>query len=479
MAPEEQQVAEEADRSVPEDRAGEVGVDSTGVQPDVGPGILGPEDGSAGTRADRPVEAGPYAAAAPSDTDLLDRVAKVSLVGVFVIMLVSVLYIAQAVFLPIIVAIVLNYVLAPVVRALTRVGIPKGVGAGIVLVFLSGLFVFALVQLSTPASFWIRNAAERADELEQKLSFVTAGYDRIKEMEQTVNEATSESADPDGGDRLLKVQAVAIDAATGGLATGSEAALAESDAEVADEGEAPAADAPPPPPPAGPVPQGYDVVGTILSTTGTALANLASIAILLYFLLASGNHFLRRWVGVMPDPERKRQVIELNHAVEEGVSSYLLAVCCINAALGACIGILLWLIGLPNPFFWGALAATVNFVPFVGLFLGVTLATMAALLQFDSLAYAMLVPAAYLACNLLEGNFITPMILGYRLNLHPAVLILALMLFGWLWGLVGAIIAIPLLAVAKIWCEHIEPLKPVAEMMSGTVAPPQFRPQDD
>jgi predicted PurR-regulated permease PerM len=124
------------------------------------------------------------------------------------------------------------------------------------------------------------------------------------------------------------------------------------------------------------------------------------------------------------------------------------------------------LLGLPNPLMWGAMVAVLNFVPYLGALTGIVCMTLGAVLSFDSLSYSLLFPACYLALATLEGNFITPFVMGRSLTLNPVLVLLSLTFWGWMWGIVGVILAVPILAAFKIFCSHIEPMEPLAEFLS-------------
>jgi predicted PurR-regulated permease PerM len=115
---------------------------------------------------------------------------------------------------------------------------------------------------------------------------------------------------------------------------------------------------------------------------------------------------------------------------------------------------------------WGVLVATLNFIPYLGALTGIICMTLGAVLSFDSLGYAMIFPASYLIIATLEGNFITPLVLGRSLTLNPVVILIALAFWGWMWGISGMILAVPILATFKIFCDHIDPMKPVGEFLS-------------
>ena len=112
------------------------------------------------------------------------------------------------------------------------------------------------------------------------------------------------------------------------------------------------------------------------------------------------------------------------------------------------------------------MVALLNFIPYLGAFTGIICMMLGAVLSFDSLSYALLFPASYLTLAVLEGNFITPVVMGRSLTLNPVLVLLSLMFWGWMWGIVGVILAVPILAAFKIFCTHIEQMEPLAEFIS-------------
>ena len=125
------------------------------------------------------------------------------------------------------------------------------------------------------------------------------------------------------------------------------------------------------------------------------------------------------------------------------------------------------LLGMPNPVLWGVLAAVLNFVPYLGSTVTLIVLTLVAILTFDTLPRALFVPAVFLGLATLEGQFVNPMIVGRRMSLSPPIIVIALMLGGWIWGVVGLLIAVPVLAVVKIYCAHNDELAPVAELLGS------------
>jgi predicted PurR-regulated permease PerM len=148
------------------------------------------------------------------------------------------------------------------------------------------------------------------------------------------------------------------------------------------------------------------------------------------------------------------------------ISLYLLVTTMINAGVGVATGIALAVVGMPNPVLWGVVAAVLNFVPYIGGLVNTVVLTLAAFLTFEDTGQALLVPIVFTAINILEGNLITPMILGRRMRLNTVAVFVGLVFWWYLWGIPGAILAVPMMATIKIACDHIESLAPIGEFLA-------------
>ncbi len=211
--------------------------------------------------------------------------------------------------------------------------------------------------------------------------------------------------------------------------------------------------------------QGPSAAGAVLSGTREVLLKGAVIFILLYFLLASGDLFLLKSVRVSPDLQGKKQVVEIIRTIEQHVSQYLYTVTIINFLEGLCIALGMYLIGMPDPVLWGVMAAFLIYLPYIGPLFGIFIVTIVALFTFDNVSHALLAPGLYLVLEVLQGYIITPMVLGYRFEITPAVILIWLIIWGWMWGIAGALLAFPMLTAFKILCDYFEELSPIAEFL--------------
>src|SRR5688572_23889655 len=203
----------------------------------------------------------------------------------------------------------------------------------------------------------------------------------------------------------------------------------------------------------------------VLSRTGSFLGSAVVMVVLLYFLLASGDLFLRKLIHVLPRFGDKKRAIEIARQTEHHISTYLSTVTLINIALGVVVGVAMHLAGMPNPVLWGVTAGLLNFVPYLGALVTAGVLTLVSILTFDSLGRAMVAPLIFLGINAIEGYLVTPMLLGRRLTLNPVAIFLGLIVWGWIWGIAGALLAVPILATFKIFCDNIEPLSPIGEFL--------------
>ncbi|AZO56990.1 MULTISPECIES: AI-2E family transporter [unclassified Mesorhizobium] len=350
--------------------------------------------------------------AARADTRLMRSL----LVGIFLFMTIYALYFARAFFMPVILAFLLALTLTPIVRLLRKRGIPEVVSA--TLLVLVSIFVFASAGyvLSGPVIDLINNTSSIGQQLTERLAQLRRPLERIMEIAHQIEGLTETSQEPG-------VQKVAV-AQSGFLSSAAS---------------------------------------NILSA-GTSLT---IIFVLSLFLLASGTMFYEKIIQSFASLTEKKRALRVVYDVEREISHYLLTVTIINTGLGTIIGLGLWALGMPNPLVWGAAAALLNFLPYVGAMITLVLVTVIALISFDTIAYALLAPAFLLLCDIVEGQFVTPMVVGRRLEINAVAIFIAIAFWSWLWGFVGALIAVPLLVVVKVFCDHFESLSHVGNFLAA------------
>src|SRR6185295_10197317 len=163
----------------------------------------------------------------------------------------------------------------------------------------------------------------------------------------------------------------------------------------------------------------------------------------------------------------KKRALAIAYDVEREVSQYLLTITLINISFGIYIAAVMTIVGMPNPVLWGVAALLLNYIPYVGALTGIAMVSVVSLISCDSISYALMAPLLYFAAAILEGQFFTPMFLGRRLERNSVAILIFVAMWGWLWGIVGAIIAVPFLVLIKVFCDHFAGLAGIGEFLSG------------
>jgi predicted PurR-regulated permease PerM len=355
-----------------------------------------------------------------------------ALVVIAVLAVLYTLYLAQALVLPFMLAIVLNLLLQPAKRFLReRLRLPAPLVALLLIVVLFGIVGAIGFAISVPASGWIAKAPDALSALQQKLGFlqqpiqyVRHGWDQLQHAMQSVGQQT---------------------------------------------GEAPATPAPTPPTAAsGGLPAGLGGFGiSLLAGTQAFMGQLFTLLVLLFFLLSSGDTVFRRVIEVLPSFGDKRRVVEMGEQIQRNVSGYLATISVMNLLVGVLNGLSTWACGLPDPLLWGTVAFLLNYIPIIGPVTGVGIFFFVGLFTFSSVVNAFIPAGIYLLIHVMEGETITPMLLASRFTLNPVMVIASLFFWDWMWGVIGALLSVPLLAIAKIICDGIEPLRPLGHVLGG------------
>ena len=314
-------------------------------------------------------------------------------------------YFAADILVPFVVAIMLALALAPMVRILEKIGVPAWLGAGMLLVGGLSLAVTGVIVLSTPAAEWVAEAPLKIRALEPKLLAFSKPIQSVKEAGKDVENLTSLNSDTDDI-TVVKVM-----------------------------------------PP--------DLFDVVLSGTPKFIAAMLAVLFFLYFLLASGQRVTMKLTRLLDYRVPREHLESLAQTIQSEMSHYLLTVACINLSLGIATATMLWSYQVPDPILWGAVVALLNFAPYIGAVTSTVMLAAVALVEFGNVAQALLVAGSFMLLTILEGQLITPVILGRRLALSPYVVFVGIIFFGWLWGIAGALMAVPLMVCAKIICEQI------------------------
>jgi predicted PurR-regulated permease PerM len=335
--------------------------------------------------------------------------------GLFVLAVMAVLYVAAEVLLPIILAIILKLLLQPLVRLLERFYLPRALGAALSVVLVLAVCGGGISALAGPAASWAGRLPQAIPQVRDQLVFLKRPIEVVQAMSHRIEDMAGGSAADASGTSLR--------------------------------------------------PSG--LIRALFSGTATATSGLFTTLLILFYMLVSGETFLRRLVEILPRFRDKRAAVELSQHIERDVSAYLLTVTCINALVGCTTGVVMWVCGVDSPTLWGAVAFTLNFVPILGAMVGVVVFLMASILSLGVSWWAVLPVGLYLGIHIIEGEFATPMLLARRFTINPVAVILALVFWYWMWGVVGAILAVPLLAMTKIVCDDLRPLRAVGHLLEA------------
>lgn len=326
----------------------------------------------------------------------------------------SVLYtlsLGKQLLIPMALAFLLSLVLAPAVRWLEQLHLPRPVGAGIIVLIMLALFSYGMSGSITPIGNWIEHAPGVLRQLERKIYPIKKTVEEVSKTAEQVDRMTSMDSKPSVQIRDISLREVLYTNARGLI-------------------------------------------------SGTLLA-----IFLLYFLLSWGQIVLLRIARLLRERGTRHHFLALSAVLEGEVSKYLATITLINFCLGVAVAAVLFILGMPNPLLWGGLAALLNFIPYLGSLITALLLGATALLAFNGLAVPALVVASFIGLTILEGQIVTPLILGRRLALNPLVVFLSVVFWFWLWGVLGALMAVPMLITAKLIGDQVEFLKPVSAIV--------------
>lgn len=339
------------------------------------------------------------------DMPLPSDVKTLLLLGIFVLLSLYTLYLARDVLVPIFIAFILDLVLQPAMRVFTRFHLPRPIAALLVIFVVFGILGGISLSVSTPATEWMAKMPESLTRLEQRLYV-------LKEPLELLQNATKRVED---------------------LAQGPQKDMTVSV-------------------------QGPGLSKMLLLDTQSFLAELGVTIVLLYFLLSTGDLFLRRLVEVLPTLSNKKRLVDITQEIARNIAGYLLTITAMNAAVGILTGLAAYLYGLDAPILWGVVAFLLDYLPIFGPLLGCGMLFLVGLVTFDTIWQALLPASTYLVIHVIEGETITPMMLARRFILNPVLVIISIVFWYWMWGVPGAFLAVPMLATVKIICDRVRPL---------------------
>jgi predicted PurR-regulated permease PerM len=330
--------------------------------------------------------------------DIWTPAAHMATVGIFVLLLGVCLYFSRPVLMPVAAALIIGTTLAPIVKRGVRYRISPwatAVALGAVLLVVAAT---AVTLLASPVSEWIAKAPDIGAAIKQKLYVLDRPLAALRELQELLL--------PSAGN------AVAVEPS---------------------------------------------ILTPVVAFVTPAVVQITLFFVTLIFFLATQMDFRRYVVSFFTTRDAKLRFIRITNDIEDHLASYVAVVTMINFCLGVVVAIGAWLFGFPNPVIFGLIAMALNYIPYIGAACTTVILLAVGLVTFPSLGYALVPPAAFVALAAIEGQFITPTVLGHQLTLNPLAVLLAVAFWAWLWGPIGAFLAVPLTIVILVTMTHLFP----------------------
>jgi len=324
-------------------------------------------------------------------------------------------YFASAIIMPVCVAFILNLVFRPFVRTLHKIHVPRFAAAMLVILILLGGLAMMGTALSGPISAWGEQLPSALPKLQERMHIF---LQPVATIQKTVNQAEN----------------------VAGIAGGKSANVTVRSPGLSDR---------------------------LFSSTGVLISCILETLLVLFFLLISGDAFQQRFLEILPRIQDKKKALQISHQIETDIAAYLRTITFMNIFVGAATTLIMYACGVGDAVLWGTIAFLLNYVPILGPAVATCIFIAAGLLTNKELGMAMLPAGLYFAVHLAEGQLITPLILSRRFTLNPALIILMLIFWYWMWGVAGAILATPMLAILKIICDRVENLKRIGHLIEG------------
>ncbi len=341
--------------------------------------------------------------------------APVSVVVLATLAVLATAWVAQALILPILLAMFFAMIGNPILRVLRRLYVPRFLAA--LLVLLAGLAATAMLvwQLAGPVQGWVEQAPAQLRALAPRLQQMTKPMHSASEAAASFARATDGT--PQRRAQLVQIQ--------------------------------------------------QDDAWQRLTATPRMAASVLAVVLLTFFFMVYGERLQRHAIALLPDRQRKKLTVEIMTSIEREISRYILTISIINTLLGLAFAASLYALGiaLPEAAMWGTIVALLNFAPYVGPFIGAILMLMLGFVTYDTLGMSLLPLAIYMGLHTVEGQLITPIVLGRRMALSPLILILGLMVFGFLFGIVGLLLAVPLLVCVKMILVRVDGMERWARLL--------------
>ncbi len=401
--------------SLPQSGAGSITADAVGPHDAAADDAVAKADRSDGALHD-PFGDGGAVPPPPAEAPAQPHFPALTTLAVLAVLVVA--WAARDVLIPVFVAAFLAMLAYPVVRGLKRLWIPNWVGSVVVVVGTLAATVFLGTVLIKPAGKWIQDAPAQFHQIAPKLRTLTRQVDAANRAAVTIAQAAG--AVPATGTKAVQV-----------------------------------VQSPPP------------TAWSLLAAAPHTLLSILAVVLLWMFFLLYGERLQQRMIEVMPDRVRKHRMADILISIHTEVGRYVLTISAINTVVAILVATALFFLGLKptDAMLWGSLAGALNFVPFAGPLTMVVVLALVGLLSFNDVGHILGAPAVFLGIHVLESQVVTPIVLGHRMALSPLVVLLWLLLWAWLWGVAGLLLAMPMLVAAKIICNRVDGLQGWAKVM--------------
>lgn len=338
--------------------------------------------------------------------------------GLFVLGILYTLYVAHQIILPIVLGVLTSLLLAPVVKKLyLKWRIPRMVSSLVLVSTVLAVLVGVGMAVATPALEWAQKAPEGLSRLLVGDNEIMQQIDKVNRSAQQVEKSVKKLSEGEAAEPNTVV-----------LQTDSWRSQ-------------------------------------LMSQARNGLAGLALTLALTYFLLVSGDSLIRNFVRQLPRKHRKT-VLRITHGSQREIARYLAVVSVSNGSVGVLTGLICWAVGLPDPSVWGLVAGLARFIPYLGNMLTIALLATVSATTLDVAWMMLLAPVSFIVLTTIVGFFLEPWIHGFRMAINPVIIFVAIFFWGWLWGPLGVLLAVPLMTVIQVVLKQIPSLRPVYRVIA-------------
>lgn len=325
--------------------------------------------------------------------------------GIFTVLCIAGLRLAASLLVPIAIAMMMTLLLGPLVRGMRKYRVVEPVGAAIIVFGTAILFLIGAVVLAAPAAEWLRRAPVALRDVEGKLR----NLEPVSAIQETASSLSHAARGTTNDSTTARVEIVS--------------------------------------------PSPLQQIGW---KTANVIGEILTVTFLTYFLLAGGTMFRRKIAYLFPSGAHRTRIKRALFEIEDQMSRYLLINTLISVGFGVATWGLLAAIGIPNPILWGFVAGVLNYIPYLGALVTVILIGVVSLASFDGTEHVVLACGGFLLLDLLKGNLLSPMVLGRKMPLNTAAVFVSLLFWGWVWGIPGVIMAVPLTVMIQVISSHSE-----------------------